>query len=245
MPKANNWPFRKGLILTFSLVLLILVLDQGIKMYIKSTFSPGEMHPLIGDWFLLEYIENQGMAFGTTFGTSIWSKLALSFFRIFALIGILWYWFTQSKKGARPVFHIAVALVLAGAAGNLIDSMFYDFIFPYDPCMPFNHLTGSGNTFDCGIFGEIEVKHKGFLLGNVVDMFKFHGYWPDWMPLVGGNEIFPAIWNVADGAISVGVLLVFFNQKTFFPKPQPAVETESSTAENSSTEEAGNTHSEA
>lgn len=218
MHKTASWTLRKGAILTFSIVLLVLILDQWMKYYIKSTYSPGEMHSLIGDWFILEYIENQGMAFGTTFGSSIWSKLALSIFRIFAILGIGYYWFKQAKKGSPLVFHLGIALVLAGAAGNLIDSMFYDYLFPYDPCMPFNHLDGSGNLYECPLFGEIEVKHKGFLLGNVVDMFKFHAYWPEWMPLISGKEVFPAIWNLADGSITVGVVVVLFNQKAFFTK---------------------------
>lgn len=216
MPKANNWTFRKGFILTACLVFLVLLLDQSLKIYIKSTFEPGDIQPLVGDWFLLEYIENQGMAFGTTFGSSIWSKLALSIFRVVAIAGIIYFWFKQAKKGAPLVFHVAVAFVLAGAAGNLLDSMFYDFLFPYDPCMAFNHLQGSGNKHVCDFFGEIEVKHKGFLLGNVVDMFKFQAYWPSWMPWLAGREVFPAIWNLADGSITLGVVLVFFNQRLFF-----------------------------
>jgi signal peptidase II len=217
MHKTNN-SFRKNFFIVLSIILIVLVLDQCLKIYIKSNFSPGEMRPIAGNWFILEYIENQGMAFGTSFGSAIWHKLALSIFRIFAIIGITYYWITQAKKGARIEFQIALGFILAGATGNLVDSMFYDFIFPYDPCMPFNHLDGSGLKADCGIFGEIETKHKGFLLGNVVDMFKFQAYWPGWMPWLGGSEVFPAIWNLADGSITVGVVMVFLRQKTYFPK---------------------------
>jgi signal peptidase II len=220
MHKIAKKDFRKQLLITSAIVLTILVLDQWLKYYIKSDFSPGEIRPLFGDWLILEYIENQGMAFGTTFGPSIWGKLALSIFRILAISAMIYYWFYRTKRGVKWDFHIATALVLAGASGNLIDSMFYDFIFPYDPCMPFNHLEGSGNIAECGIFGETETKYKGFLLGNVVDMFKFHGYWPEWMPWLGGKEVFPAIWNLADGAITLGVVLIFFRQKTFFPKDE-------------------------
>jgi signal peptidase II len=229
MHKETNWSFRKGFIFTFSVVLVVLILDQCLKVYIKSTFGPGDIQPLFGDWLLLEYIENQGMAFGTTFGSSIWSKLALSIFRIIAIGGILYFWIKQSKKGAPFVFHLAVAFVLAGATGNLIDSMFYDFVFPYDPCMAFNHLQGSGNFFLCDYMGEVEVKHKGFLLGNVVDMFKFQAYWPSWVPWLAGKEVFPAIWNLADGSITVGVVLVFFNQKIFFTKEEKTDEVASET----------------
>lgn len=217
MHKTNS-SFRKQFFLVLSIILVVLVLDQCLKFYIKSNFSPGEIRPIFGNWLILEYIENQGMAFGTTFGSAIWHKLALSIFRILAIIGISYYWISQAKKGARIEFQIALGFILAGATGNLIDSMFYDFAFPYDPCMPFNHLQGSGVNVDCGIFGETETKHKGFLLGNVVDMFKFHAYWPQWMPLLGGKEVFPAIWNLADGSITVGVVMVFLRQKTYFPK---------------------------
>jgi signal peptidase II len=237
MHKIDNKTFQRSFLLTFSIVLVVLILDQALKFYIKTSFSPGEIRPLAGNWFLLEYIENQGMAFGTTFGSSIWSKLALSIFRVIAITGITYYWFKQARKGAKIEFHIALALVLAGATGNLIDSMFYDFLFPYDPCMPFNHLNGSGNLVDCGIFGETETKYKGFLLGNVVDMFKFHAYWPEWMPLLAGKEVFPAIWNLADGAITCGVVIVFIRQKTFFPKEEKKETEESKTIEDTNSAE--------
>ena len=206
---------KKNIILVGALVALILFLDQFIKIYIKSHFSPGEEFPLVGQWFKLNYIENQGMAFGTTFGSQAWHKLALSVFRIVAIFAIGYYWFKQAQRGVKREFLIAVGLILAGAAGNLIDSMFYDFVFKYDPCMPFNH---SGIKSDCGIFGQIETRHTGFLFANVVDMFKFEAHWPNWVPLVGGNEVFPAIWNLADFSISTGIVLIFIRQRRYFPK---------------------------
>lgn len=202
-----------------AVVALILLLDQFIKIYIKSTFAPGGSVPVFGDWFHLQYIENQGMAFGTTFGNKMWHKLALSIFRIIAICAICYYWYKQAKLGAKREFLIAIGLILAGATGNLIDSMLYDFVFPYDPCMSYNHLEGSGVVTDCGIFGEIETRHTGFLLGNVVDMFKFQAHWPQGMPWLGGREVFPAIWNLADAAISIGVVMVFIRQRKYFPKP--------------------------
>ncbi len=179
---------------------------------------PGEVRPLLGNWFLLDYIENPGMAFGTTFGSSMWHKLALSIFRVLAIIGICYYWVQQAKRGVKREFLIAVGLILAGATGNLIDSMFYDFAFKYDPCIGYNHLAGSGIKTDCGFFGTIETRHTGFLLGNVVDMFKFQAYWPQWIPWIGGAEVFPAIWNLADFSISSGIILIFIRQKKYFPK---------------------------
>jgi signal peptidase II len=142
----------------------------------------------------------------------------LSIFRFIAIGSIGYYWFKQAKNGAKMEFLIAIGLILAGAFGNLIDSMFYDFAFVYDPCVGFNHLEGSGVFTDCGIFGMVETRHTGFLMGNVVDMFKFQANWPKWLPLLGGKEVFPAIWNVADAAITSGVLLIFIRQKAYFPK---------------------------
>lgn len=226
-----NSALKKNILIVGAIIALILVLDQAIKIYIKSHFSPGEELGVFGSWFKLIYIENQGMAFGTTFGSKAWHKLALSIFRIIAIIGIGYYWFQQAKKGVKREFLIAVGLILAGAAGNLIDSMFYDFIFKYDPCMPFNHLEGSGIKTDCGIFGQVETRNTGFLFANVVDMFKFEAHWPQWIPGIGGNEVFPAIWNLADFAISAGIVLIFIRQRNYFPKNKASVAAEENTNE--------------
>ncbi|MGV3632300.1 MAG: signal peptidase II [Bacteroidota bacterium] len=210
---------KKKLLVAGLIVLLVLILDQILKIWVKSTFTVyDEPINLLGDWFRLIYIENQGMAFGTTFGSSVWAKLALSIFRIGAIIGIGYYWYKQAKAGVRTEFLIALGFIFAGATGNLIDSMFYDFVFKYDPCISFNHLQGSGIKSDCGIFGEIETRHTGFLQGNVVDMFQFNFTWPQWVPWLGGKEVFPAIWNIADASISVGVVMILFRQRKYFPK---------------------------
>ena len=213
---------RKNLWVVGVLVLVILLADQFIKIYIKTHFFPMETVPVFGDWFVLEYVENQGMAFGTTFGNQMWHKLALSIFRIIAIAGIGYYWYKQSQAGARREFLIAVGLIFAGATGNLIDSMCYDFIFPFDPCIGFNQLDGSGVKATCYESFVVERRHTGFLLGNVVDMFKFQATWPKGMPWLGGSEVFPAIWNLADGSITIGVVMVFLRQRTYFPsKKQP------------------------
>ena len=216
---------KKNLIIVAIIVTVVLVFDQALKIYIKSNFTPGATQPLLGDWFVLEYIENQGMAFGTTFGSSIWAKLSLSLFRIFAIIGIVYYLIKQAKTKIRLEFLIAVGLILAGATGNLIDSMFYDFIFPVDQyvnChLEYNLLPGSGNYYNCDYYGiseRVEIRHTGFLFGNVVDMFQFRATWPQWMPWIAGQEVFPAIWNVADASITLGVILVFLRQRAYFPK---------------------------
>jgi signal peptidase II len=213
---------RKNFWVVGLLVLIILFADQFIKIYIKTHFMPTESVPVFGDWFVLEYVENQGMAFGTTFGNQMWHKLALSIFRIVAIIGIGYYWFKQAQSGARREFLIAVGLIFAGATGNLIDSMFYDFIFKFDPCIGFNQLDGSGLKTTCYEAFVVERRHTGFLMGNVVDMFKFQATWPKGMPWLGGSEVFPAIWNLADASITIGVVMVFLRQRTYFPNKNTA-----------------------
>ena len=208
---------RKQLLIVSSVVIFILALDQIIKIYVKTHFEPNVNYSLLGEWFVMDYIENQGMAFGTTFGSKAWHKLALSIFRMVAITGIGYYWYRQAKKGGRLEFLLAIGLVFAGASGNLIDSIFYDFIFPFDPCMQFNYLQGSGIEHDCG-WGVQEVRNSGFLMGNVVDMFRFDATWPSWLPWLGGKDVFPAVWNIADASITLGVIMVFIRQRTYFPK---------------------------
>lgn len=210
---------RKQLTLIAALVFVLLLLDQWIKLTIKTQFTPGEFKPLLGNWLVLHYTENPGMAFGQTFGASIWAKLSLSLFRMVAIVLIIRYLIKQIKLGASKEFLVVVSLVLAGATGNLLDSMFYDLFFSVDPCVPFNQLVGSGNKAICssGHFKyAVELRHQGFLFGNVVDMFQFNVRWPNSLPYIGGSDVFPAIWNLADGCISVGLIWAIIRQKTFF-----------------------------
>lgn len=214
---------KKRYLITFGVVLLILIIDQIVKIWVKTSFSYDDPSiALIGDWFKLNYVENQGMAFGATLGGGMWGKLLLSSFRIVAIIAITYYIIKQIRRNISIEFLVVTGLILAGAAGNLIDSMFYDFIFDdmFDPCIRFNQLEGSGNFMECNYYGiadEVEVRHRGFLFGNVVDMFQFDATWPTWVPWLGGSQVFPAIWNVADAAISVGVIMVLIRQKKYFP----------------------------
>lgn len=224
----RNKIIRQNILIVSILVLLILLLDQVIKVYIKSTFYPGQESSLLGNWFVLEYTENPGMAFGTTFGNKAWHKLALSSFRVVAIGLLIFYWIKQLKLGAKRLFLISLGFIIAGATGNLIDSMFYDFTFTYDPCFPYNHRPGSGVFADCGFWGKTETRPHGFLMGNVVDMFKFNAFWPQWVPWIGGSEVFPAIWNIADGSITLGVVLIFIRQKQFFAKPNTDFDSEES-----------------
>lgn len=210
-------PLKRKLLLVGGIIFTVLLIDQIIKIWVKTSFDyNAPPKPIFGDWFQMIYIENQGMAFGTTFGTSVWAKLGLSIFRIVAICAIGYYWLKQAKRGARTGLLVAIGFIFAGATGNLIDSMFYDFVFDFDGCIAFNHLEGSGVYADCGFLGKIETRHTGFLLGNVVDMFQFNMHWPNWMPWVAGEEVFPAIWNIADGSITVGVIMIILRQRAYF-----------------------------
>jgi len=214
---------KKSYLISFGVVLLVLIIDQVLKLWIKTSLSYDDPSTdLIGSWLKLNYVENQGMAFGATLGGGIWGKLILSIFRIVAIVAITYYLIKQIKAGAKREFLVVISLILAGATGNLIDSMFYDLFFELDPCLSFNQLEGSGIFRACDYYGfveDVEVRNTGFLFGNVVDMFQFDATWPDWMPWLGGSQVFPAIWNVADFSISCAVILVLIRQKTYFATP--------------------------
>lgn len=203
------------------------------------------MHPhesigVIDGFFQLYYIENRGMAFGTTLGSGAIGKYALSLFRLGAIIAIAFYirktiQDTTSSKG----LIIALGLIFAGATGNLIDGLFYDYIFTIDPNVAWNWAIDSNENFVMDEFGSPVLRPNGFLLGSVVDMFQFTMTWPQWMPFnLGGKEIFGAIWNVADFSISVGVGLIIVRYKSFFKK-QPEKEDSSSVANPTSSEHTG------
>ncbi len=228
---------KKKLLIAFSVVMLILIVDQIIKIWVKTSLG-NELNSTVEvcSFFNITYIENQGMAFGTSFGSSVWAKYGLSLFRIIAIVAIVFYMFKQARANGRTEFLIAIGLVLAGATGNLIDSMFYDYIFTFDPCDFRNQLLGSGNFVECGLGGRVETRHSGFLLASVVDMYHFTAEWPTWVPWydknsLTGNQIFPAIWNTADASISTGVILIIIRQRKYFPKNEvnkkvePVVET--------------------
>ena len=185
------------------IVAAILIVDQIIKIEVKTNMSLGEALR-ITDWFYIEFIENNGMAYGMTFI----NKLVLSLFRMFAICGIGWYIWRVVKSGLFcKGYIVCLSMVLAGAAGNLIDCLFYGLIF--NASTPFNvaHFVP---------FGE---GYSTFLHGKVVDMFYFpiiHTQWPDWVPVWGGDDFvfFSPVFNFADSCISVGVvlLLLFFRK---------------------------------
>lgn len=197
--------------LTYSLLTIfgVLLIDQVIKIYIKTHFVLGEEYAVAGNWFILHFTENPGMAFGMELGGN-YGKLLLSSFRILAaLFGI--YYLRQIIKGKYHTgFIIAVSLILSGAIGNIIDSMFYGMIF-------------SNSDYQLATLFPSEGGYAGFLHGKVVDMFYFpiiNGTFPDWFPVWGGEDFqfFRPVFNFADAAISSGVILILISQKKFFPR---------------------------
>lgn len=205
--------------------------------------TPNGSINVIDGFFQLYYTENRGMAFGATLGGGVWAKYTLSFFRLGAIIGIAWYLKKLIEENQSPRgLLIAVALVFAGASGNLIDGAFYDLVWSLDPDISWNWaMDGDRNIILDPVTDDIMMRPNGFMLGSVVDMFQFTTTWPSWMPKIDltlpsflgganlvdiypGKEIFGAIWNFADLSISVGVGLIIFRYRKFFRRPAKVTE---------------------
>lgn len=209
------------------LALAVLVADQWLKIWIKTTFPIGGGVDLIGNWCKLYFVENEGMAFGMAFGGDI-GKLILSLFRIVASVAIAFFIVKQVKRDSRYTLLISMSLILAGALGNVIDCCFYGLVFDES-----THFQVATMFPDGATYGR-------FLHGKVVDMFYFpicEWTWPLWMPVVGGNhaEFFNAIFNVADAAVCSGVALLIIDQ-LFFTPSKKETPTEPISEENSSSQ---------
>lgn len=180
---------RAALITIFT----VLLIDQIVKIYIKTHFALGESYEVFS-WFNIHFIENKGMAFGYEIGGtgSNWGKLFLSMFRVAAIIGIAWYLRKLIRQKAKTLLLVAIGLIFAGAFGNIVDSMFYGLIF------------NESHELQVASFMPTEGGYAPFLFGNVVDMFSF--------------SFFPPIFNIADSSITIGVAMLIIWQKSFFGK---------------------------
>ena len=193
-------------------VLIAIILDQIIKIYVKTHFVLGE-EVVVFDWFRIHFTENNGMAMGFEFGGKA-GKLFLTIFRIVA-VGVIIYWLrnTVIRKVHNAVV-VGISLILSGAVGNIIDSVFYGVIFD-DP----SHNVAT--LFSDKPYGEI-------FYGKVVDMFYFpiwEGNLPNWLPFVGGDSytFFQYIFNPADSYITIGVILLFIFSKQAFPADEKEI----------------------
>jgi len=208
------------------LVAVIIILDQVLKIWIKTSLELNDVVPLFGDWGFLLYTENPGMAFGYKFGGET-GKVILTLFRIVAVIGISWYLVDLAKKNSPKGLLISFGLILAGAIGNIIDSSIYGLIFD------------TGTTYNTEIerwqeySGVSTMNFEGYapaFKGCVVDMFYFpliEGHFPSWFPVWGGESFtfFRPVFNIADSAITVGVASILIFHRKFFKQTSKKEET--------------------
>ena len=185
------------------IVLATLVLDQALKIWVKTHMYLGQEHQIF-DWFYIHFTENNGMAFGMEFGGD-WGKLGLSLFRIVFVVFMASFLLKLIRKNADKVLIISLSLVLAGAIGNIIDGTFYGILFSESYRQLATFLPEAGG-------------YAPLFFGKVVDMFYFpiyKGYLPEWIPFLGGDYFvfFRPVFNIADSAISIGVAIMVIFQK--------------------------------
>lgn len=205
------------------MVLLLIIVDQVIKFWVKTHLAVGQTVPLLGQWFNLHFVENEGMAFGISFGQQI-GKFLLSLVRI-VLVGLLcWYFAVFVKRGKMDGVVLTIfCLVIAGAIGNIIDSMFYGIFFTESNFLQVAEWSpGHG--------------YAPFFFGKVVDMFYLKLFpIPEKFPLWGGSWFFPAIFNFADACITVGIFLaIIFNKRIFSDLEKKSEENVANEAEDAS-----------
>ena len=190
--------------LVLAIVFFVLIVDQVIKIYIKTNFEYGESHHILGGLLNIQFVENPGMAFGFEYGGAF-GKYILSIFRLIAISVIIVYLRKTLKKGEiNLAFIVCLSLILAGAVGNVIDSMAYGLLFDRGGGYP--GLAQWGGSY------------APFLQGQVVDMIQFNLYWPEFVPRLGGKLIFSPIFNIADSAISIAVMAFLFFPKRILPQ---------------------------
>jgi signal peptidase II len=188
-------------------VLTIIILDQWLKLWIKANYM---LHAEILDWgfFRLYFIENNGMAFGWAFG-DVWGKIALSVFRVIAVTGIGFVIRNLVVNKAPTGLIFCSSLIMAGAMGNIFDSAFYGLLFSESYPNVAQFMPEGGG-------------YASFLMGDVVDMFHIQLFWPEWWPdaliFSDNREVFPFIFNLADAAITCGVIILILFNKRFFPE---------------------------
>ncbi|MEX2596535.1 MAG: lipoprotein signal peptidase [Salibacteraceae bacterium] len=193
--------------------LAVLIADQALKIWIKTNMYLGQEFAVFGNWFIIHFTENNGMAFGMEFGGDA-GKVALSVFRVLAVSGIGFYLFRAASKGAKTGLIVAGSLIFAGALGNILDSMFYGLVF-------------NDSYHQIAEFMPEDGGYAPFLFGRVVDMLYFplfSGTFPNWLPVWGGEDFlfFRPVFNIADTAISTGIGMVIVFQKRYFPEDKIA-----------------------
>ncbi|MBU8892953.1 MAG: lipoprotein signal peptidase [Bacteroidales bacterium] len=189
------------------IILLVLIIDQAFKIWIKTHMILGQEYNILGNWFIIHFTENNGMAFGMEF----WGrngKIFLTLFRIIAVIGIGWYLKILIKQNAPKMIVISISLIMAGAIGNILDSIFYGVIFDESFYRIAEFLPDAGG-------------YSTWLQGKVVDMLYFpilKGQYPDWFPFWANQQFifFRPVFNIADSSITIGVAYILIFERSFF-----------------------------